>query len=148
MRARGPGRQVHGSRRERPVAGGESGMVAGGKGGQVGACQSGLDKGVGGEVFPGEDLEPVSEVKRQIPYHPEPQLVFGVRPAGVYEKACGQGSCIRGGALSGSAGTNLPGAIYLVHEGCAGPDQYHRRRYLGEHPEDGRHSGAGYRFRR
>jgi hypothetical protein len=24
-----------------------------------------------------------------------------VWPAGVYEKACGQGSCIRGGALSG-----------------------------------------------
>jgi hypothetical protein len=96
MRARGPGRQVHGGRREGPVAVGESG-----KGGQVDAGQSGLDKGVGGEVFPGEDLEPVSEVKRQIPYHPEPQRVFGVRPAGVYEKACGQGSCIRGGALSG-----------------------------------------------
>ena len=92
---------MHGSRCERPIAVGESGKVAGGKGCQVGACQSGLHKGVGGEVFSGEDLEPASEVKRQVLYHLEPQRVFGLRPAGVYEKACGQGSCIRGGALSG-----------------------------------------------
>jgi hypothetical protein len=69
MRARGPGRQVHGSRCERPVAVGESGKLAGGKGGQVGTCQRGLDKGVGGEVFSGEDLEP--------------ERVFGVWSAGV-----------------------------------------------------------------
>jgi hypothetical protein len=92
---------VHCSRCERPVAIGQSVKVAGGKGGQVGACQSGLDKGVGGEVFSGESLEPASEVKRQIAHHPEPQRVFGVWSAGVYEKACAQGSCIRGGALSG-----------------------------------------------
>ena len=101
MRARGPGCQVHGRRCERPVAVGESRKVAGGEGGQVGACQCGFDKGVGGEVFSGEDLESASEVQRQVLYHLEPQRVFGVRPAGVCEEACGQASCIHGGALSG-----------------------------------------------
>ena len=92
---------MHGRHCEGPVVVGESGKVAGGEYGQVGACQRGLHKGVGGEVFSGEDFEPASEVKRQVLYHLEPQRVFGVWPAGVYEKACGQGSCIRGGALSG-----------------------------------------------
>jgi hypothetical protein len=60
---------VHGRRCERPVAVGESGKVAGGECGQVGACQCGLNEGVGGEIFSGEDLEPASEVKRQVLYH-------------------------------------------------------------------------------
>jgi hypothetical protein len=92
---------VNGRRRERLFTIGESGKVAGGEGGKVGARQRGLDEGVGRSVFSGEGLEPVPEVKRQVPYYLQPQRAFGVWPAGVDEEACGQGSCIRGGALSG-----------------------------------------------
>ena len=41
---------------------GESGKVAGGEGGKVGARQRGFYEGVGIEVFFGEDLEPAPEV--------------------------------------------------------------------------------------
>ena len=92
---------MRGRRCERFVTVGESGNVAGGESGQVGACQRGLHKRVGGGVFSGENLEAASEIERQVSYDLQTQRVFGVRPAGVCEEACGQGSCIRGGELSG-----------------------------------------------
>ncbi len=92
---------MRGRRCERLFTIGESGKVAGGEGGKVGARHRGFDEGVGSEVFFGEDLEPAPEVQRQVPYHLQPQRVFGMRPAGVDEETCGQGSCIRWGALSG-----------------------------------------------
>jgi len=51
---------------------GEGGEIARGEGGQVGACQRGLDEGVGG-VFSGEGLEPASEIQRQVTYDLKPQ---------------------------------------------------------------------------
>ena len=96
----GAGSQVHGRRRERSVAVVESSDVAGCEGGQVGARQRSLDEGVG-RVFSGKGLEPAPKIQRQLTYDLQPQRAFGVRPAGVYEEACGQASCVRWVALSG-----------------------------------------------